>query len=54
MFPFVTAGDMVNMVGYKDESFPAPGWHIDSEMGGFRDHPIKLRGRFSAKINLTG
>lgn len=44
---FVTAGDRVNTVGHQDGSFPDLGW----EMGGIRDHPIKLVDgfRFSSK-----
>ena len=52
--PFVTAGDRVYMVGYQDGSFPDLGWHIDGEMGGIWDHPIKLMDGFTAKITLNG
>lgn len=52
--PFVTAGDRVYMVGYQDGSFPDLGWHIDGEMGGIWDHPVKLMDGFSAKITVQG
>ncbi len=52
--PFVTCGDRVYMVGYQDGSFPDLGWHIDGEMGGIWDHPIKLMDGFSSKINVQG
>jgi glycogen debranching enzyme len=52
--PFVTAGDRVYIIGYQDGSFPDLGWHIDGEMGGIWDHPIKLMDGFSAKITVQG
>jgi len=52
--PYVTAGDRVYMVGYQDGSFPDLGWHIDGEMGGIWDHPIKLMDGFIAKISVRG
>jgi hypothetical protein len=52
--PFVTAGDRVYIVGNQDGSFPDLGWHIDGEMGGIWDHPIKLMDGFSANITLKG
>ena len=52
--PFVTAGDRVYMVGYQDGSFPDLGWHIDGEMGGVWDHPIKLMDGFHAGITIQG
>ena len=48
--PYVTAGDRVYMVGLQDGSFPDLGWHIDGEMGGIWDHPIKLMDGFSILI----
>jgi len=54
MSPFVTAGDRVYIVGYQDGSFPDLGWHIDGEMGGIWDHPIKLMDGFSASITVQG
>jgi hypothetical protein len=54
MSPFVTAGDRVYIVGYQDGSFPDMGWHIDGEMGGIWDHPIKLMDGFNANITLQG
>ena len=52
--PFVTAGDRVYIVGYQDGSFPDLGWHIDGEMGGIWDHPIKLMDGFNAKVTVQG
>ena len=52
--PFVTAGDRVYMIGYQDGSFPDLGWHINGEMGGIWDHPIKLLDGFNAKISVQG
>ena len=52
--PYVTAGDRVYMIGYQDGSFPDMGWHIDGEMGGIWDHPIKLMDGFNAKISVKG
>jgi len=54
MSPFVTTGDRVYMIGYQDGSFPDLGWHIDGEMGGIWDHPIKLMDGFSASITVQG
>jgi glycogen debranching enzyme len=51
--PFVAAGDRVYMVGYQNGSFPDLGWHIDGEMGGIWDHPIKLMDGFSVSISLS-
>ena len=48
--PFVTAGDRAYLIGYQDGSFPDLGWHIDGEMGGIWDHPIKLMDGFSASM----
>jgi hypothetical protein len=50
--PFVTAGDRVYIVGHQDGSFPDMGWHIDGEMGGVWDHPIKLMDGFTASIKI--
>ena len=52
--PFVAAGDRVYLLGHQDGSFPDLGWHIDGEMGGIWDHPIKLMDGFSANIQITG
>lgn len=51
--PFVAAGDRVYLVGHQDGSFPDLGWHIDGEMGGLWDHPIKLMDGFSLNISDT-
>ena len=48
--PYVTAGDRVYMVGHQDGSFPEIGWHIQGEMGGIWDHPIKLMDGFDIDI----
>jgi hypothetical protein len=52
--PFVTAGDRVYLVGYQNGSFPELGWHINGEMGGLWDHPIKLMDGFIAKLAIAG
>jgi hypothetical protein len=39
---FVTTGDRVYEVGAADGRYPATGWHIRGEMGGFWSPPIKL------------
>ncbi len=48
--PFVTAGDRVYLVGHQSGSFPELGWHIQGEMGGIWDHPIKLMDGFDARL----
>ncbi|MFT6865326.1 MAG: glycogen debranching enzyme [Cyclobacteriaceae bacterium] len=40
--PFVAAGNRVYVVGHQDGTFPDLGWHVNGEMGGVWDHPIKL------------
>ncbi len=39
---FVTTGDRLYEVGAEDATYPATGWHIRGEMGGFWTPPIKL------------
>ena len=39
---FVVTGDGFYQVGAADGSYPATGWHIRGEMGGFWTPPIKL------------
>jgi hypothetical protein len=39
---FVVAGDRMYEVGAQDGTYPATGWHIRGEMGGFWSPPIKL------------
>ncbi len=51
--PYVTAGNRVYMVGHQDGSFPDLGWHIDGEMGGIWDHPIKLMDGFQAQVIIN-
>ncbi len=48
---YVTAGDRVYLVGNQDGTFPDIGWHIDGEMGGLWNHPIKLMDGFSLSID---
>lgn len=50
--PYFTAGDRVYMVGHQDGTFPDLGWHVDGEMGGIWNHPIKLMDGFTAAVNL--
>lgn len=50
--PYVTAGNRLYMVGHQDGSFPDLGWHIQGEMGGIWNHPIKLMDGFEASLNL--
>ena len=50
--PFVTAGDRVYMVGQQDGSFPELGWHIQGEMSGIWNHPIKLMDGFDIDIMM--
>ncbi|WP_188369700.1 amylo-alpha-1,6-glucosidase [Muriicola marianensis] len=50
--PFVTAGDRVYLVGHQDGSFPEIGWHIQGEMGGLWDHPIKLLDGFDIVLKM--
>ncbi|MEM9832829.1 MAG: hypothetical protein AAF944_19510 [Bacteroidota bacterium] len=52
--PFVTAGDRVYMVGHQNGQFPDLGWHVEGEMGGIWDHPIKLMDGFTASITSNG
>ncbi len=52
--PFVTAGDRVYMVGHQDGSFPEIGWHIQGEMGGIWNHPIKLMDGFETTLKTGG
>ncbi|MFI7602277.1 hypothetical protein [Actinoplanes sp. NPDC049681] len=39
---FVVTGDRLYQVGAEDATYPATGWHIRGEMGGFWTPPIKL------------
>ena len=52
--PFVTAGDKLYMVGHQNGSFPDLGWHIEGEMGGIWNHPIKLMDGFSISVREEG
>ena len=51
---FITAGDRVYSIGAQNGTFPEIGWHIDGEMGGVWDHPIKLLDGFGATITTDG
>ncbi|NGP76436.1 glycogen debranching protein [Balneolaceae bacterium YR4-1] len=48
--PYVTAGDKLYMVGHQNGSFPDLGWHVEGEMGGIWNHPIKLMDGFSISV----
>ena len=48
--PFSTIGNRVYMVGHQDGTFPDLGWHIEGEMGGIWNHPIKLMDGFDIQI----
>jgi hypothetical protein len=39
---FVVTGNRLYEVGAEDTTYPATGWHIRGEMGGFWTPPIKL------------
>jgi glycogen debranching enzyme len=52
--PYVTAGDRVYMVGHQDGTFPDLGWHVEGEMGGIWNHPIKLMDGFTNSIQMDG
>src|SRR4051794_6416549 len=39
---FVATGNRLYEVGAEDATYPATGWHIRGEMGGFWSPPIKL------------
>ena len=51
--PMLTAGNRVYMVGHQDGSFPELGWHIQGEMGGIWNHPIKLMDGFEASFTMS-
>lgn len=51
---YITPGNRVYSIGHQDGSFPAMGWHIQGEMGGIWNHPIKLMDGFSASMVLDG
>jgi glycogen debranching enzyme len=48
--PYVTAGDRLYVVGHQDGTFPDLGWHVEGEMGGIWDHPIKLMDGFTLAL----
>ncbi|MGB5370495.1 MAG: glycogen debranching protein [Flavobacteriaceae bacterium] len=48
--PFVTAGNRAYLVGHQNGSFQELGWHIENEMGGIWDHPIKLMDGFQIEL----
>jgi len=49
--PFLTAGNRVYMVGNQDGTFPDMGWHVQGEMGGIWNHPIKLMDGFQLLLS---
>ena len=51
--PYVAAGDRVYMVGHQDGTFPDLGWHVEGEMGGIWNHPIKLMDGFTGVIKTA-
>lgn len=51
--PFVTSGNRVYMVGHQNGSFPEIGWHVQGEMGGIWNHPIKLMDGFEATLKWS-
>ncbi|MBT8310438.1 MAG: glycogen debranching protein [Bacteroidia bacterium] len=50
----MTAGDRLYAVGAQNGTFPEIGWHIDGEMGGVWNHPIKLLDGYGVTINKDG
>lgn len=52
--PFVAAGDRAYLVGYQNGTFPDLGWHVEGEMGGIWNHPIKLMDGFTNSVQLDG
>lgn len=52
--PYFTPGDRVYMVGFQDGTFPDLGFHVEGEMGGIWNHPIKLMDGFTASIVNNG
>ncbi|MFT4736967.1 MAG: hypothetical protein ACI92W_001076 [Paraglaciecola sp.] len=52
--PYVAAGDRVYIVGHQDGTFPDLGWHVQNEMGGIWDHPIKLMDGYTLSIGIDG
>lgn len=50
--PFFAAGDRVYLVGHQNGGFPDLGWHVEGEMGGIWNHPIKLMDGFSATLSF--
>ena len=50
--PYITAGDRVYAIGSQDGGFPEIGWHINKEMGGIWNHPIKLLDGFQAQLKV--
>jgi len=47
----IIVGDRFYEVGAEDASYPATGWHIHGEMGGFWTQPIKLLDGIWFKFN---
>jgi hypothetical protein len=49
----IVVGDRMYEVGAEDGSYPAAGWHIHGEMGGFWTQPIKLLDGIWFNVNGT-
>ena len=49
--PYITAGNRFYAIGAQDGSFPEIGWHINGEMGGLWNHPIKVADGFQLHLN---
>ncbi|MDY7394511.1 glycogen debranching protein [Aureibaculum sp. 2210JD6-5] len=50
--PYMTPGNRLYTVGHQNGTFPEIGWHIDKEMGGIWNHPIKLMDGFEASLQI--
>jgi glycogen debranching enzyme len=50
---YITAGDRVYAIGAQNGTFPEIGWHIDKEMGGIWNHPIKLMDGFKLSLKTN-
>ena len=47
---YITAGDRLYAIGAQNGTFPEIGWHIQDEMGGVWNHPIKLLDGYKSTI----
>jgi len=48
---YVSAGDQLYIVGHQNGQFPNLGWHVQGEMGGIWQHPIKLMDAYAFQIS---